>query len=130
MTSTDQYLRDRYGSPEGKNRLLWLGGAIAGLLIAIWLISQAVAITSPQAHSDVLGSTVNSDSSITVRYNVTSDLDATVRCTVRAFNENSIEVGVNEVETTIETQPTTVEVELMTTQRAARGDVTDCTVLK
>ncbi|OKL53900.1 hypothetical protein BSZ39_07075 [Bowdeniella nasicola] len=130
MVSNEEYLRERYGSTEGKNRLLWLGGAIAALIITIWLIWQAVAITKPQAHSSVIGSTVNSDTSITVRYNVTSSIGEKVRCTITAYNANTIEVGVTEVETEIVTQPATVNVDVPTTQRATRGDVQHCTVVK
>ena len=130
MTSTEQYLRERYGTASEKNRLLWLGGAIAALLIGGWLIWQAIASLQPQVHADFVGSKALSDSSTLVRYNVTSDVGQTVRCTVHAYNEAGIEVGNAEVETEITAQPTSVEVELPTTQYAERGDVTDCAIAR
>lgn len=125
-----QYLAERYGTAGKKNRVLYLLGAIAALVIGVWLIWQAVALTQPQAHASYIGAEVKSDSELLVRYNVTSDKGAKVRCSVHAYNEHSVEVGVKEVTSEIVTQPTTVEVIVVTTQGAARGDVSDCDVVK
>lgn len=125
-----QYLAERYGNAGKKNRVLYLLGAIAALVIGAWLIWQAVALTQPQAHASYIGAEVKSSSELLVRYNVTSAKGSQVRCSVHAYNEHSVEVGVKEVTTTIVTQPTTVEVVVVTTQGAARGDVSDCDVVK
>ncbi|MDO5727608.1 MAG: DUF4307 domain-containing protein [Bowdeniella nasicola] len=125
-----EYLRERYGLDGRNNRLLYLLGAIAALVIGTWLVWQAISLTKPQAHASYLGADVHSDSEILIRYNVTSDKGNQVRCSVHAFNENLVEVGVKEVTTTIVTQPTTVEVMVVTTQGAAKGEVRDCEVVK
>ncbi|MDO4606444.1 MAG: DUF4307 domain-containing protein [Bowdeniella nasicola] len=126
----DAYLRERYGSTEGKNRILWLGGAIAAIIVGGWLIWHAITLLQPSVHYSFINGTIISENSIRARYNVTSDIGQKVRCTVHAYNESSVEVGIQEVETTITAQPTTVEVDLVTTQPPARADVSECTIVK
>ncbi|MDO5701080.1 MAG: DUF4307 domain-containing protein [Bowdeniella nasicola] len=130
MTGTDDYLRERYGSDGGKNRLLWLGGAIAAFIIGGWLIWQAVSLTQPQAHADLVNVTTHSPSSISVRFNVSSDVGESVRCTIHALNEHGVEVGVAEVETVISSQPMTVEEDIVTTQEAVQATIESCQVMK
>lgn len=127
VTTDAEYLKDRYGAPRSDQRLTWIVAGFAAVLVLAWFIWQAFTLNQPSITWSEAGLTIVSDSQVDVNFNVSTEVGSTVTCTVRAYTENTTEVGVKDVTIgPVTSEETGVSVSVATIQPATGARVTDC----
>lgn len=127
MTTDTEYLQARYGAHRSDRQLAWIIGGILAAVALGWFVWQAIALNQPTLYAEEQALNPISDSQIEVTFNVHAELGSTVACTVRAYTENTTEVGVKEVTIgPLEQEWTTVTESVATIQAATGARVTDC----
>lgn len=122
-----EYLKARYGSPASDRKLVWIVGAVLVVLATGWLTWQAILLNQPTIVAEEAALSIVSDSEVEVTFNLNTEVGSTVTCTVRAYTENTTEVGVKDVTVgPVTAESSSVTVSVATIQPANGARVTDC----
>lgn len=125
MAEIPEHLNSRYGiKPHSRSRrivrLFGYGIAIAALVF-IYLIERPTKVTH-----QLVGFTVNSDTSVSVRWEIFRGNLDTAFCAVRAQNDQRIDVGYAIVEVKGGPSLATMSYDLATESRAVLAEVLGC----
>ena len=118
----------RYGE-RAPSRVLVVVIAVVGVALLGWLIWAALAASTPETRSTLLGFEVRGDREVSVRFEVVADRRSSAVCRLRAQDASGEVVGVTEVE--IPPGPADrreAETVLSTRGRAVTATVTGCRV--
>lgn len=122
-----EYLKARYGAQRSDQKLTWVAGGILTVIVIAWFVWQAFLLARPSLEWEEAAFNIVSDSQIEVTFNVAAQVGDTITCTVRAYTENTTEVGVKDVTVGPLAQPEVSVTESVATIQPATGvRVTDC----
>lgn len=131
MSQPSQLPVGRYG-PEmtpARKRLTIIGIAVLaalGIGIAVW---SGLGMAKTPVWTQDVGYSVISSERVDVTFDVTKDLDATVRCRVKAMNASKAEVGTTEVVIgPTDSRSTRHQVAVATSEQAATGIIHSCQI--
>ncbi|MFN4001875.1 DUF4307 domain-containing protein [Microcella sp.] len=126
MTSTQQRLDERYGRTAGAERRTRTGMIIAGVVFAIvftaWVVWGGLSGTNAELETRELGYANVTDTSIDVRWEVSTTPGTEVSCAIQALNESFGIVGWRIVDLPASSERTRVLTEtLRTAERPVTG---------
>lgn len=126
MSTTQQRLDERYGRTAGAERRTRTGMIIAGVVFAIvftaWVVWGGLSGTNAELETRELGYANVTDTSIDVRWEVSTTPGTEVSCAIQALNESFGIVGWRIVELPASTERTRVLTEtLRTAERPVTG---------
>lgn len=126
MTNPQQRLDERYGRTAGAERrtrsLMIVAGVVFSLVFTAWVVWGGLSGTNAELETRDLGYSNVTDSSIEVRWEVSTNPGAEVSCAIQALNESFGIVGWRIVELPASTERTRVQtVTLRTAERAVTG---------
>ncbi|UTT62917.1 DUF4307 domain-containing protein [Microcella humidisoli] len=126
MSTTQQRLDERYGRTAGAERRTRTGMIIAGIVFAIvftaWVVWGGLSGTNAELETRELGYANVTDTSIDVRWEVSTTPGTEVSCAIQALNESFGIVGWRIVELPASSERTRVLTEtLRTAERPVTG---------
>jgi hypothetical protein len=126
VTSTQQRLDERYGRTAGAERRTRTGMIIAGVVFAIvftaWVVWGGLSGTNAELETRELGYANVTDTSIDVRWEVSTTPGTEVSCAIQALNESFGIVGWRIVDLPASSERTRVLTEtLRTAERPVTG---------
>ncbi|MEZ7898173.1 MAG: DUF4307 domain-containing protein [Flaviflexus sp.] len=119
-------LHDRYGLTRQPAKI------IGRLLVVLAVIVASVAIAlqfigrGPEVKLQNLGHVVNSESEVTIKYQVHTDPGVELECSATAVNDDFAEVGARTWSWTTDESTETRELVLQTSEKAASGSIEYC----
>lgn len=126
MSTTQQRLDERYGRTAGAERRTRTGMIVAGIVFAIvftaWVVWGGLSGTNAELETRELGYANVTDTSIDVRWEVSTTPGTEVSCAIQALNESFGIVGWRIVELPASSERTRVLTEtLRTAERPVTG---------
>jgi Domain of unknown function (DUF4307) len=126
VSTTQQRLDERYGRTAGAERRTRTGMIVAGVVFAIvftaWVVWGGLSGTNAELETRELGYANVTDTSIEVRWEVSTTPGTEVSCAIQALNESFGIVGWRIVELPASTERTRVLTEtLRTAERPVTG---------
>lgn len=123
MTSTQQRLDERYGRTAGaeqrRRKLMIVAGVVFALVFTAWVVWGGLSGTNASLETRDLGYAAVTETSIDVRWEVSTDPGQAVTCAIQALNESFGIVGWRIIELPPSSERTRVLIETIRTAEPA-----------